>query len=220
MILGDEMGLGKTIQIISLLSAIFNKTGKRGADMAALRDRVETWEEEKEKDEKERRYHDPVLICAPSSVVYQWAREIETWGFFSCSTVKGGGDLDKALGEAASGRAEIVVLSPSTLSTHSEKITWLNTGKGAGKGTGKGGAKVKRDWFLGVFDEAHQFKNAKTKGTQAVRNLQVRTEGGGKREGGGEEREIERERARSRIRWWFVVTYGVVVVVKHVVRVY
>ena len=69
-ILCDDMGLGKTVQVIALLSALYEKTGtpedKRLITMMKLEDRrVE-----------------PSLVICPGSVLCNWEAELNTWGQF------------------------------------------------------------------------------------------------------------------------------------------
>ncbi|KAK2465546.1 hypothetical protein APHAL10511_002438 [Amanita phalloides] len=100
-LLGDDMGqvffltfadtvlilyAGKTIQVIAFLSAIMEKSGvqtdrnRRRKHVSKLQDE-EAW--------KKRRVLPPAdaawptcLLIAPSTVVHNWEREFETWGYF------------------------------------------------------------------------------------------------------------------------------------------
>ena len=92
-VLADDMGLGKTIQTIAFLSAVLHKTSADPA--AALLDNV--YEQPALLAARRavtraaaaaapvvvaapvaRRY--TVLLLVPSSIIKQWAAELETWG--------------------------------------------------------------------------------------------------------------------------------------------
>ncbi|EKM76213.1 hypothetical protein AGABI1DRAFT_63554, partial [Agaricus bisporus var. burnettii JB137-S8] len=100
-LLGDDMGLrlflyvliGKTIQVISFLSAIMRKSGviidkdRRRKHISNLQD-LDAW--------RERRHLPPAndtwptcLIIAPTTVVHNWERELETWGYFEVGLYNG-----------------------------------------------------------------------------------------------------------------------------------
>ncbi|EKM52602.1 uncharacterized protein PHACADRAFT_261138 [Phanerochaete carnosa HHB-10118-sp] len=97
--LGDDMGLGKTVQISSFLSAIMEKTGtprdlnRRYKYISKLQDEVirkrpkgqvvRDWE--KELPRADARWP-TALIIVPSSLIGNWERELETWGYFEVGT--------------------------------------------------------------------------------------------------------------------------------------
>jgi SNF2 family DNA or RNA helicase len=110
-ILGDDMGLGrilytallasnshdalpgKTIQVIAFLSAIMRKTG----DDRDLNRRQEHVDELQDSSEWRRSRKLPranatwptSLIIVPSTVVHNWERELETWGYFETGIYAG-----------------------------------------------------------------------------------------------------------------------------------
>ena len=72
-ILSDDMGLGKTVQIVSLLSAIYSKTGMAAQDQLhnknKRRGRVSS-------------YLPCSLIICPATVISNWCNELNKWGYF------------------------------------------------------------------------------------------------------------------------------------------
>ncbi|KAJ3798883.1 RAD26-like SNF2 family DNA-dependent ATPase [Lentinula aff. detonsa] len=85
-LLGDDMGLGKTVQVIAFFSAIMAKTGFE-SDEDRRRDHVRNLQNSPEW--KKTKNLPPAnatwptcLIVAPSSVVHNWERELQTWGYF------------------------------------------------------------------------------------------------------------------------------------------
>ncbi|WVR06532.1 hypothetical protein IAU60_003563 [Kwoniella sp. DSM 27419] len=75
-VLGDDMGLGKTIQVISFLSAIMRKSGT-SADYQRRKILIRSSPEPIHP-----RYWPTVLIVCPKSLVANWTRELDTWGYF------------------------------------------------------------------------------------------------------------------------------------------
>ncbi|KAJ4481016.1 P-loop containing nucleoside triphosphate hydrolase protein [Lentinula aciculospora] len=102
-LLGDDMGLGKllslllvltplpsgagkTVQVIAFLSAIMGKSGfesdedRRRNHVRNLQNRPE-WRKNKKLPSANATWP-TCLIVAPSSVVHNWERELQTWGYF------------------------------------------------------------------------------------------------------------------------------------------
>lgn len=77
-ILADDMGLGKTIQVVAFLAALFGKTG-------TIKDRSSRSFLQNNKGRKR------ALIVSPASVLYNWERELQTWGWFDIGIVHGSG---------------------------------------------------------------------------------------------------------------------------------
>ena len=93
-VLGDDMGMGKTVQVICFLQAIFGKTGEGRHDRRRLRAR-RRWRSSEGPTAKDKKQYPeghcaPCLIVVPSSLVYQWEREVHTWGCFHCLTICSG----------------------------------------------------------------------------------------------------------------------------------
>jgi len=90
-VLGDDMGMGKTVQVICFLSTIFGKTGEGRVDRRRLRARAR-WSTEAGPTAKDNvafpeGHCPPCLIVVPSTLVYQWEREIHRWGCFHVLTI-------------------------------------------------------------------------------------------------------------------------------------
>ncbi|KAJ3995991.1 RAD26-like SNF2 family DNA-dependent ATPase [Lentinula boryana] len=85
-LLGDDMGLGKTVQVIAFLLAIMAKTGFE-SDEDRRRDHVRNlqnspeWKKTKNLPPANATWPTCVIV-APSSVVHNWERELQTWGYF------------------------------------------------------------------------------------------------------------------------------------------
>ncbi|KAL3916299.1 MAG: hypothetical protein SGILL_005239, partial [Bacillariaceae sp.] len=174
-ILGDDMGLGKTIQVISLLCALFEKTGT-GQDLKNINDRKKkvarhVIEIRKMKDDAVRRgeiveedyeewtktlgvspWH-PVLVIVPPAVITNWLQSFEMFSHFSVSEY----DSKRAtqtIDAVRYGGAD-VLLCRESLFKSKENFSRINA----------------IDWKLVVIDEFHTYKNEKTKGSEHVRDL-------------------------------------------------
>ncbi|KAJ6526575.1 RAD26-like SNF2 family DNA-dependent ATPase [Mycena vulgaris] len=111
-LLGDDMG--KTIQVISFLSAIMKKNGvktdreRRRKHVAAL---------QVERDWKKtlppaNATWPTCLIIAPSTVVMNWEREFQTWGYFEVGSYVGNRAQRKSvLDDFKKGRLDVVLTS-------------------------------------------------------------------------------------------------------------
>ncbi|PCH43012.1 hypothetical protein WOLCODRAFT_144325 [Wolfiporia cocos MD-104 SS10] len=163
-LLGDDMGLGllicilflgsgtyaltgKTIQVISFLSSIMQKSGdtrdidRRRKHVSRLQDVSEEW--------RRRRVLPPAnetwptcLIIAPSSVVGNWEREFETWGYFEVGTYTGKERTD-VLVDFKLGRLDVVLTS---FETARKDISLLDD----------------LAWSCIIVDEAHRLKNPRS----------------------------------------------------------
>ncbi|KAI6102851.1 RAD26-like SNF2 family DNA-dependent ATPase [Pisolithus sp. B1] len=151
-LLGDDMGLvRKTIQVISFLSAIMKKYGdvrdvdRRRKHVSQLQDRPE-W--------ADRRTLPPAnatwptcLIIAPSSVVPNWEREFQTWGYFEVG-VYTGSQREDVLTDFRMGRLDIMITS---FDLARRDITLLED----------------LAWSTIIVDEVHRVKNPRSKITEA-----------------------------------------------------
>ncbi|KAE8542179.1 hypothetical protein D1P53_001664 [Cryptococcus gattii VGV] len=81
-VLGDDMGLGKTVQVISFLSTIMRKTGTyvdHQRRKRTIREGVV--------DMSPRHWPTALIIC-PKSLISNWSRELDIWGYFEYAVWK------------------------------------------------------------------------------------------------------------------------------------
>ncbi|KAH8101322.1 P-loop containing nucleoside triphosphate hydrolase protein [Cristinia sonorae] len=155
-LLGDDMGLGKTIQVISFLSAIMHKYGDN-RDENRRKDHVSSLQDGQ--DWKKRRHLPQAndkwptcLIIAPSSVVHNWEREFETWGYFEVG-IYTGTKREEVLKDFRLGRLDVVVTSFETARSDINLIDDLA-------------------WSCIIVDEAHRLKNSRSKSSLAYTQFQ------------------------------------------------
>ena len=118
------MGLGKTIQIISLLLALYGKTGKAAVDNVQNRLRKKGALGLNSTNEdgvaptvlSDRRLRYPSLIVAPKSLVGNWGVELKRWGYILVAT----------MGGKEGGRAAEKDVADNVLSRHEKlRSRWL-----------------------------------------------------------------------------------------------
>eukprot|EP00980_Cylindrotheca_fusiformis_P005899 scaffold1242_cov123-Cylindrotheca_fusiformis.AAC.8 len=177
-IMGDEMGLGKTVQVIGLLSALFEKTGT-GMDLLKIKKRHEVLEKEKRAAEMEREkaliqgrfdfqvdiatanldlspWH-PVLVIAPPSVVDNWKDEFAKFSNFAVAVYSGDKSFrERELEKIRDGRAEILIAAKSMFQNRNT-FESLDTIR----------------WKLVVIDEFHTFKNGAGRLSEHLRELKA-----------------------------------------------
>ena len=84
---------GKTIQVIAFLSGIMKKTGnnrdlnRRQEYVGVLQDSSE-WQHKKKLPPANAKWP-TCLIIVPTTVVHNWERELETWGYFEVGIYAG-----------------------------------------------------------------------------------------------------------------------------------
>ncbi|KAF5345800.1 hypothetical protein D9756_010881 [Leucocoprinus leucothites] len=159
-LLGDDMGLGKTIQVISFLSAIMRKNGvmtdkhRRRKHVSRLQD-LKAWEERRELPPANFQWP-TCLIIAPSTVVHNWEREFDTWGYFEVGLYTGGRkEREPVIHDFKMGRLDVVVTS---FEIARKDIDLLDT----------------LAWNCVFVDEVHRVKNVSSKLTLALHQFTCR----------------------------------------------
>ncbi|KAH7909981.1 RAD26-like SNF2 family DNA-dependent ATPase [Hygrophoropsis aurantiaca] len=152
-LLGDDMGLGKTIQVISFLSAIMLKHGdKRDVDrrrnhVSKLQDGTQ-WRETRSLPPANATWP-TCLIIAPTSVVPNWEREFDTWGYFEVGTYTGARkQREPVLSDFKMGRLDVVITSFDIARRDISELDDL-------------------PWSTIIVDEVHRVKNPNSKVTEA-----------------------------------------------------
>ncbi|KAF3177760.1 hypothetical protein TWF225_008039 [Orbilia oligospora] len=115
-ILGDDMGLGKTVQVIAFLTAAFGKTGdaRDSRRMRRMRDR------------RPDEWYPKVLIVCPGTLISNWIRELETWGWWQVYAYHGAkGAKEDALRAARTGYLEIMITTYDTYRRDQAKINMI-----------------------------------------------------------------------------------------------
>ncbi|KAJ6478557.1 RAD26-like SNF2 family DNA-dependent ATPase [Mycena vitilis] len=157
-LLGDDMGLGKTIQVISFLSAIMRKEGIK-TDRNRRRKHVAELQEGKAW--KKSRTLPPAngtwptcLIIAPSTVVGNWEREFQTWGYFEVGKYIGTkAERKEVLEDFKKGRLDVVLTSLDLARRDIELLDELA-------------------WTCIFVDEVHTVKNPNSKTSVAYNEFQ------------------------------------------------
>jgi len=157
-LLGDDMGLGKTIQVISFLSAIMHKHGDE-RDLDRRHNHISDLQDEKAYRKKgilpkANAKWPTCLIIAPATVVGNWEREFETWGYFEVGIYNGPKDIRKqVIKDFKMGRLDVVVTS---FELALRDIALLDD----------------LPWSLVIVDEVHRVKNANSGTTKAFHQFQ------------------------------------------------
>ncbi|KAJ3077274.1 hypothetical protein HDU98_004236 [Podochytrium sp. JEL0797] len=143
-LLCDDMGLGKTIQVIAFLSAVLNKTGlphEKSTRKLLFR--------------SGNLVNDPTLfralIVCPTSVIYNWERELDTWGYFSHG-IYHGSQRAETLKNAKKGVLEIAITSFATARNYQHELNEI-------------------PWSCIIVDECHQLKETTSQTTKAMKSF-------------------------------------------------
>ncbi|KDR74087.1 hypothetical protein GALMADRAFT_227782 [Galerina marginata CBS 339.88] len=153
-LLGDDMGLvSKTIQVISFLSAIMKKDGlitdkhRRRKYVSKLQDK-KAWRENKQLPKANAKWP-TCLIIAPSTVVHNWEREFETWGYFDVGLYNGAAkEREQVIKDFKLGRLDVVITSFDLARRDINLLDDL-------------------PWSCIIVDEVHRVKNESAKITKA-----------------------------------------------------
>lgn len=152
-ILGDDMGLGKTIQVIAFLAAIMEKHND-AQDIARRMNYVSRQQDRIMNGELD---HLPpanaiwptALIIVPVSVISNWQRELDTWGYFEVGTYAGTKETrETTLKDFKLGRLDVVLSSFEQVRDHISEFEDL-------------------PWSCIFLDEAHKIKNINASITKA-----------------------------------------------------
>lgn len=152
-ILGDDMGLGKTIQAIAFLAAIMGKTGLRKMDRERRKQAVQNGQAAGE-DFKPSDLGPTCLIVCPASVMENWARELETWGYFDVGMYSGD-QKQRVLKQYDRGYLDIVIAGFEAVRRNIDDL-------------------AARDFSVVIADEAHRLKSPKASITKAMQSLPTR----------------------------------------------
>ncbi|KAJ3416864.1 hypothetical protein HDV05_008449 [Chytridiales sp. JEL 0842] len=141
-LLCDDMGLGKTVQVISFLAAILHKKGhpsERLGRRTLLREG--------------RLVGTPivVLIVCPSSVIGNWQRELDTWGYFEVGIFHGA-QREETAKRAKNGSLEVVITSFTTCRNQLDMLKEI-------------------PWAALIVDEVHVLKGVKSQTTRALKSF-------------------------------------------------
>ncbi|KAL7273356.1 hypothetical protein RUND412_003791 [Rhizina undulata] len=141
-ILGDDMGLGKTVQVIAFLTAAFGKTGDE-RDRKRMR-KVRT---------QGNRWYPKVLVVCPGSLISNWQREFDVWGWWVVSVFHGLKEQkEEALDAARAGRLEVMITTYSTYKNHRVEINTI-------------------EWDCVIADECHVIKELSSQVTKAMNEV-------------------------------------------------
>ncbi|KAF3916069.1 hypothetical protein ABW21_db0207510 [Orbilia brochopaga] len=139
-ILGDDMGLGKTVQVIAFLTAAFGKTGD-ARDARRMR---------KMRDERPGEWYPKVLIICPGTLISNWMRELDTWGWWQVFAYHGTKRAkEDALTAAQTGYLEIMITTYDTYRRDQAKINLV-------------------EWDAVVADECQKVKERRSGITEAM----------------------------------------------------
>lgn len=144
-ILGDDMGLGKTIQVISFLSAIMRKTGTL-VDFQRRKKLIRT----SSTSVNPRHWPTAIIVC-PKSLISNWQRELETWGYFEYEVWRSD-DAATLRAQFFNGYLDLMIVSFEGARTHIEMIKDLPLS-------------------VVIVDEAHRLKEPKAQSTLALKKI-------------------------------------------------
>jgi SNF2 family DNA or RNA helicase len=144
------MGLGKTVQVIGLLVAVLRLQTSQHTMPEYLRPKGKRLA---------RTHHGTALIIVPNAVLFNWQKELSTWGHFRVGVIDSAKHDLKQLDKADRGELDVVLTKYNMVTKHTDDF--LNTYQG--------GAKQHRSWVAIVCDEIHVIKNPNSQKSKALR---------------------------------------------------
>ncbi|KNF03799.1 hypothetical protein PSTG_02894 [Puccinia striiformis f. sp. tritici PST-78] len=144
-ILGDDMGLGKTIQVIAFLSAVM---GLQGTPDEKHRRKTAINKLPSSRAYKPSDLGPTCLVICPNSVIDNWSREIQTWGYFEHATLGGNNSGAETIARFNAGAFDILVCGSSYARDHIDDLHDM-------------------DFTVVVVDEVHHLKNPRSAMTRA-----------------------------------------------------
>lgn len=136
-VLADDMGLGKTIQVISFFAAVLKKTGMK----------ADSFRMNRSTDYK-------FLVVAPTSVLYNWIDELNTWGYFSVGKFHRQ-NKEEVMENVHSGKVEVVMTTHETMRINIDMLNIV-------------------EWSAVILDEAHKIKQPSAQVTIAAKQLNTK----------------------------------------------
>ncbi|MBW0487559.1 hypothetical protein O181_027274 [Austropuccinia psidii MF-1] len=149
-ILGDDMGLGKTIQVIAFLSAVMGYEGipaEKGRRKKAMNRTIHNVAH------KPSDLGPTCLVICPNSLIDNWAREFDTWGYFEYSTLTTGQSVSQIIKRFNAGAFDILICGFTCARNHIDDLYDL-------------------DFTIVVVDEVQKLKNHNSAITQAFHRFQ------------------------------------------------
>ncbi|KAL9939416.1 hypothetical protein V8E36_001233 [Tilletia maclaganii] len=141
-ILGDDMGLGKTCQTVSFLAAIMDKKGLGQIDQYRRKTAVEKG--------KSTPWPTALVIC-PNSVVENWCREFDMWGWFEYKALNIR-NFNEVMTDFDYGRLDVIIATHDFVTNHIDEIG-------------------RKPFGCIVVDEVHRVKNADAARTKAYNSF-------------------------------------------------
>ncbi|CAE6398867.1 unnamed protein product [Rhizoctonia solani] len=157
-LIGDDMGLGKTIQTIAFLSAAFQKSGT-SSDATRRHDRVRALQNEglgrSDLPPANKKWPTCLVVC-PKTVVGNWVKELDTWGYFEYA-IYGGDKFERedCLKDFVMGRLDLVITAFDTARMYIDHLSGLA-------------------WSIVIVDEVHRCKNPASGTTIALNRFECR----------------------------------------------
>ncbi|KAJ1300749.1 hypothetical protein OPQ81_002392 [Rhizoctonia solani] len=157
-LIGDDMGLGKTIQTIAFLSAVFQKSGT-ASDATRRRDRIRALQDEglarSDLPPANKKWPTCLVIC-PKTVVGNWIKELDTWGYFEYA-IYGGDKSEREVcwKDFVMGRLDLVITAFDTARSYIDNLSDL-------------------PWSIVIVDEVHRCKNPASGTTIALNQFKCR----------------------------------------------